>query len=401
MARAGKARGPSGRGTPAFRFVLLVGILSLFADMVYEGAHSVNGQYLRHLGASAAAVGTVAGLGELAAYGLRFLSGRWVDRTRLYWPTTIAGYTINLLAVPAVALAGHWLAAAALMVLERTGKAIRNPPRDAILSHAAHQVGEGWAWGIHEALDETGAALGPLLVAGLLWIHSGYRLAYAILLLPAIVSLVLLLWARRMNPRPEHLEPAALHRQPGRFTARYWTFAAAGALVGFGFADFSLMAYHIDRTGVLAAPLVPLLYAMANGLNAGSALGAGRAFDAWGPRILAGAILVPIASAPLVFLGGADLVLAGLVLWAFGVTVQQTLFKALLNRIVPANRRAFGFGTFDGIWGVASFLGGVALGLLYDVGRVWLVAVSVAVQALAVPLVWAAVWGLRARPSPS
>jgi hypothetical protein len=368
--------------------VVAVGVMSLFADMTYEGARGVNGQFLNSLGATALIVSTVAGLGELAGYGLRFLSGRWADRTHAYWPIAIFGYVVNLLAVPALALTHHWPAAAALMLLERTGKAIRNPPRDAMLSHAAHGVGAGWAFGLHEALDETGAALGPLLVALVLWLRRGYHVAFAVLLAPALVSLALLLVARRLNPRPRDLESASHAVAVRGFGRRYWLFAAAGALTAAGFADFSLMAYHLARHDVLTEASIPLLYALANGLNAAASLGLGRAFDSWGPHVLSVAILLPLASAPLVFLGAAPAILVGIVLWSVGVTVQQSLFKAMLTTLVSVDRRATGFGTFDGLWGLASFGGSVLLGYLYGVSLAWLVAASVTLQVLAVPGVW-------------
>jgi MFS family permease len=386
---------PGRRGTAAFRFVIVVGVLSLFADMVYEGAHSINGQFLRSLGASAFIVGAVAGGGELAAYGLRFFSGALADRTRAYWPITIFGYAVNLLAVPALALTDHWLPAAGLMLLERTGKAIRNPARDAILSHAARRVGVGWAWGIHEAMDETGAALGPLVVAGILFLHGGFRFAYAILLVPAVVSLAILLYARRMNPHPQDLEPARLHAGASGFGPGFWFLTLGAILVAVGFADFSLIAYHLGKGHVVAEPVIPLLYAAANGINAGAALGLGRAFDKLGPWVLGVAMLIPIASAPLLFSASSTAVFVGILLWALGVTVQQSLFKALLSRILPARRRASGFGTFDGLWGVASFGGGLLLGWLYDRDVGLVVAASIGLLVLAVPVVWLALYRAR------
>jgi hypothetical protein len=372
----------------ALRFVILIGLVSLFADVAYEGAHGINGQFLESLGASATVVGAVAGLGELFAYGLRFFSGRWADRTRAYWPIAILGYCINLLAVPAMALAGHPLVAAALILLERAGKAIRNPARDAMLSHASHRVGPGWAFGLHEALDETGAALGPLAAAAILALHGGFRLAYGALLVPALLALGLLLRARKTNPRPTELEPASPAGSLA-FDRRFWLFVAGGACVGAGFADFSLVAFRLTRDGLFATAAIPALYALANALNAGGSLALGRAFDRHGPALLALAIVPPVASTPLLFLGSAPLVVAGIVLWALGVTVQQGLFKAMLARLAPADRRAIAFGTFDGVWGVASFGGGLLLGALYDRGVGGLVIASVALQLLAVPFVLA------------
>ncbi|MHB8633297.1 MAG: MFS transporter [Thermoplasmatota archaeon] len=378
----------SDRRQKALRFVVTIGVLSLFADIVYEGAHSVNGQFLQSLGASAFVVGGVAGLGELAAYGLRFVSGRWADRTRSYWGLVIFGYVVNLLAVPLTGLAGNWPLAAAFMLLERAGKAIRNPARDALFSHAAKTVGTGWAWGIHEALDETGAALGPALVAGVLWLRGGFHLVYGILLLPAIVSLSVLAYARRTNPRPTDLEPASPHAGGRGFSRRFWLFVAVGALVGAGFADFSLIAFHLAKTNALGNASIPLLYGMANAVNAVASLGLGRAFDRQGPSVLGATILIPALSAPLVFSRTPALIVTGIVLWGLSVTVQQGLFKAMLTRLLPAHRRATGFGTFDGAWGVASFAGGLLLGWLYDVNVGLLIVVSTTLLLVAAPVTW-------------
>src|SRR5665213_1034307 len=140
--------------TAALKFVVLIGILSFFADFTYEGSRSILGPYLASFAASATVVGFVARFGELAGYGLRLVSGRWADRTQAFWPIAIFGYFVQLLSVPALALAGNWPTAAALIILERVGKAIRNPPRDAMLSHAGKEIGFGWAFGMHEALDQ-------------------------------------------------------------------------------------------------------------------------------------------------------------------------------------------------------------------------------------------------------
>ena len=150
------------RKPAALKFVLTIGILSFFADFTYEGARSILGPYLALLSASATVVGIVAGFGELAGYGLRLVSGRWADRTGAFWPIAIFGYFVQLLSVPALALAGNWPTAAALIILERIGKATRNPPRDAMLSHAGSEIGFGWTFGMHEAMDQFGALFGPL-----------------------------------------------------------------------------------------------------------------------------------------------------------------------------------------------------------------------------------------------
>jgi hypothetical protein len=159
----------------ALKFVLLLGVVSLFADMTYEGARSVTGPFLASLGASGTVVGIVAGFGELLGYGLRLVSGYLSDRSRKYWTITLFGYVLNLLSVPLLALVGNWEIAALLMMTERTGKAIRNPTRDAMLSHATKRIGRGWGFGLHEAMDQTGALVGPLIFATVLYFKGRGR----------------------------------------------------------------------------------------------------------------------------------------------------------------------------------------------------------------------------------
>jgi MFS-type transporter involved in bile tolerance (Atg22 family) len=127
------------------------------------------------LGATGTIVGIVAGFGELAGYVLRLPAGYISDRTRGYWTITILGYVINMLAVPLLALAGRWEIAALFIVAERIGKGIRNPVRDAMLSHATQEVGRGWGFGLHEAMDQIGAMIGPLIVAAVLYFKGTYQ----------------------------------------------------------------------------------------------------------------------------------------------------------------------------------------------------------------------------------
>ena len=200
------------RASPALRFVLLVGVMSFFADFTYEGSRSIIGQYLGILGAGALAIAVVTGFGEFLGYALRLFSGRGADRTGRYWPITISGYVLQMSVVPLLALAGSWQLAAILIILERVGRAIRNPPRDAMLSHAANEIGYGWGFGLHEALDQFGALFGPLAVALVLSLSQhDYKLTFAALALPALVMWALLAAARLRYPRPQDLEPITDH----------------------------------------------------------------------------------------------------------------------------------------------------------------------------------------------
>src|SRR5437016_5069034 len=215
----------------AFRFVLIIGIVNFFADMTYEGARSIVGPFLGSLGASAAIVGFVAGFGELVGYGLRSVSGYFADKTHRYWAVTFVGYAINMLAVPALALAGNWPLAAALVIAERTGRAIRRPAVEAMLSHAGKSIGQGWVFGLNEALDQTGATLGPLITAWVLYRRGGYHHAFAVLLVSALLCLAVLFVAWFLHRRPHEMEESAQPSSSRRFPKSYWLYLAAGGLI--------------------------------------------------------------------------------------------------------------------------------------------------------------------------
>ncbi len=381
----------------ALTFVVLMGVVSLFADMTYEGARSLHGQFLKVLGASAAAVGVAAGAGEFLGYGIRFVSGYLADRSRRYWLITLLGYAINLLAIPAMALAGRWELAIALLFLERIGKGIRNPARDAMLSYATSQTGRGMGYGLHEAMDQIGAITGPLVVAGVLWLRIGtrtdvaaYQSAYALLLFPALAALAILVVSRFLFPRPSDLESKTPKIATKGFSRQYRLYLVAVACFAAGFADFALMAYHFKAIKIASDQWIPIFYALAMGVDAIAALILGRLYDKIGPRVLLVVFLLAAFFAPLVFLGSLPFALLGLALWGIGMGTQESVMRAVVADLVPRERRALGFGLFHTGYGLAWFLGSALLGVLYDQSRIALVAFSVLIQLCAIPVLLAA-----------
>ncbi len=358
---------------PAMIFVVLFGVVSLFSDMTHEGARSVMGPFLALLGANATVVGIIAGFGELVGYVLRLPSGYFTDRTGRYWTVTIIGYIINMLAVPILALAGSWEVAALLIILERAGKAIRNPARDAMLSHATLDVGRGWGFGIHEAMDQIGAMLGPLIVAAVLFFKGTYRTAFATLLVPALLTLGVLLMAQMLYPRPRDLEPTATEIETKGFPRVYWVYLAAMALNAAGYADFPLIAYHFQKASTVSAEWIPVFYAIAMGVDAAAALLFGRFFDRRGIPILIVAVLISVSFAPLVFLGGFYVSLIGMALWGVGMGAQESIMRAAVAGMVPANKRATAYGIFNTGYGVFWFMGSALLGIFYDLSLLFVI----------------------------
>jgi MFS family permease len=371
----------------ALRFVLLIGIMSFFADFTYEASRSIIGPYLALLGASAVAVAVITGFGELLGYGLRVVSGNLSDKTKQFWPITIFGYLIQMASVPLLALAGSWQLAAILIILERVGKAIRNPPRDVMLSHAAQEVGGyGWAFGIHEALDQFGALFGPLVVAAVLALRGNYRLAFAVLLVPALIMLSLLAVARLTYPHPEEMETHPPNVNARGLPSVFWIYLAGAVLVAAGFADFPFLAYHLEHLSVVPSALIPVFYAVAMGVSGTGSLLFGRLFDRFGVAVLLPLTILSALYVPLVFLGNFWVALIGVALWGLGMGVHESIIPAAVAHMVSVERRASAYGLFTTGYGVFWFLGSVVIGILYSVSLPILIVFGVVAELAAIPL---------------
>jgi MFS family permease len=373
-------------GSSAFKFVLIMGLVNLFADTTYEGGASINGQFLGSLGASAAAVGIVAGVGEFLGYTLRSVSGYIADRTGRYWPITFTGYAINLLAVPAMALAPAWQVAGLLVLTERVGRAFRKPTVEAMLSYSTGKHGRGWVYAVNTAMDETGATLGPLLVALVLFGGSGFRTSYALLLISSGLALASLVAARLVFPVPSRLEaggPATAHATG--FTKAYGWYTAAGAFFAAGLMSFELVAFHLSRSGAVPDRWLPIFLAISTAGAVAASLILGRAFDRFGIAAVVVAVLLAAAFSPLVFFGGFWVALAGLGLWGIGYATQDTLLKALIASVLPERRRNLAFGLFYLGYGGGWLVGSVTTGLLYDRSRLALVIFAIAAQLASLP----------------
>lgn len=385
----------------ALRFVVLIGVCSLFVDMTYEGARGINGSYLAKLGASGLTVGLVAGLGECIGYVLRLFTGIAADRTRRYWTFVFVGCALNVLAVPLIAWTVGWPAAAALMIAERVGKSIRTPARDVVLSEGTKVIGHGFGFGLHEALDQIGAVLGPLLVIAAMGAREDFRAGYAVLSLPAVLTMLcaFLAWLDR-PPAPAPLTAPTLDAtgtNSKTLPRSYWLAVGSAAAVAAGYADFPLIAYHFELTRTFEPRQIPALYAIAMGVDAVAALILGRLFDRKGPGVLVGAVLLSAGFAPCVFLGGIPGGILGMVLWGIGMGAQESILRATIASLIPARRRGTAFGIFNAAYGLSWFMGSALLGALYDRSLPAVTTLSVAFQLLALPTLFL----LARRPRPS
>jgi MFS family permease len=380
-------------------------MVAMLADVVYEGARSVAGPFLATLGATGVVVGVVTGAGEAAALGLRLATGPLVDRTGRPWRWTVAGYAMTVVSVPLLALAGPLWTASGLLIAERTGKAVRSPAKDSLLAGASTGIGRGRAFAVHEALDQIGAFAGPLLVAGAVAVTGGFRAGFAVLALPGAVVLVLLAWLVRRVPDPSVYEtgphgtgphgtgphgtgphgtgphaPATARAGGVRLPAAFWTYAAFTALTMLAYPTFGLLGYHLATRHVVPAAAVPLVYALAMGVDAVAALAIGPLYDRYGRRVLV-VLPVLVAAVPaLAFAGTLPAVLAGAVVWGAAMGVQESTMRAAVAELVPPARRGTAYGVFGAVYGLAWFAGSTALGAFYDRSVPATVAAVVTVQ---------------------
>ena len=369
-------------------FIVLLGIVSLFGDVTYEGARSVIGPYLATLGASASIVGLISGIGEFSGYALRLASGYFADRTKAYWLFTFIGYGL-LVSIPLLAFAGYWQLAAVLIILERMGKAIRSPARDTMLSYATKEVGRGWGFAVHEALDQIGAIIGPIVFSVVLLSHAGYREGFTMLWIPALLSVTILAMARKKVPSPRKLEtPGEESKQhvKGKLPRVFWLYTIFSLFSVAGFANFQLISYHLKVQAIVPDARIPIIYAVAMGVDAVAALLAGKTYDRIGLESL---LAVPLLTLPIPFLAFSydyKMVLTGMVLWGVVMGIQETIMRAAIADITPVERRGFAYGIFNTVYGASWFLGSALIGLLYEHSINHLIMFVVAMELISIPL---------------
>jgi MFS family permease len=384
-----RRRLPFDFASTAFTFVLMMGVVNLFSDMTYEGGGSINGQYMALLGATALAISITAGLGEFLGYVLRPVAGYIADKTGRYWTITFVGYTINLLAVPAMVFAGNWPIAAVFILLERIGRAIRKPTVEAMLSYTTAKHGKGWVYGVNTALDEIGATLGPLLIALVLFHKGSYQTGYALLFISSVLALVSLVVARKAYPTPVRLEKARTTRSGG-YSRSYWLYMMAGTCFAAGMMSYELLSFHLLTTKTIAVNSIPLLLAFGTGSGVVANLVLGKLYDRFElPTVLCAVFLSALFS-PLVFFGGFYGLLVGVVLLGIAYATEDTLITAIIAGVLPEGKRSLAFGLFYLGYGGGWLAGSIVTGILYGRSLHYLVVFLMTAQVLSLPVFFVA-----------
>lgn len=402
----------------AWRVVVSFGVASLAADMVYEGARSLYGPLLASLGATAAVVGLVTGAGEAMALVLRLVFGPLADRSGRYWALTLAGYGLTAVAVPLLAVTpflpsgqggaaaggAGLLLASVLILLERSGKAVRSPSKSALLAHVAGAVGRGRGFGVHKALDQLGAFAGPLVVAAVVAATGALWPALLVLVVPGAATMAVLLVIRARVPDPSVYDSTTdapgsavrAARPPLRGWLRdalgadlppeFFRYAIAAGLMTGGLLTFGIVGYHLTVSRLVPVAAVPVVYAGAMLAEAVAALGVGWAYDRISTRVLY-AVPVLVALVPgLALSSQLGTALAGVLVWGLAFGVQDSTVKAIVADLVAPSRRATAYGVFAGIEGVMAVVGGAGAGWLYERSLTTLVVVVAAAQVVALGL---------------
>lgn len=375
----------------ALSFVVSIGLGNLFADMTYEGGASINGQFLETLGATALIVSVASGTGEFLGYLLRPLAGYLADRTGRYWIVMLLGYSINVLAVPALFFVGSWQAAVVFILLERIGRAIRKPPTEALLSYTAGKLGRGRAFALNTALDETGAALGPFVASAILFLGGNYRTAYALFLISAVLAMTAFISARIRYPAPARFEQVPLEHGK-KFSRAYWILMVAGILFGAGFISYELIPFHLAATGKIDLRLIPALLGFSTACAVLTNLIFSKVYDQKPVRTVVSAVAISAFFAPLIFIAGTPFLFVAMVVWGISYATQDTLLSATIAGMLPSKKRGQAFGLFYIGYGGGTLLGSLASGWLYTQQVSFAAAFAFGVQILSIPFF---VWALR------
>ncbi|MGQ4890880.1 MAG: MFS transporter [Candidatus Njordarchaeia archaeon] len=391
--------------------VISFGLISLFGDIIYEGARSIIPSYLELLAAPALIVGFAIGLGEFLGYALRLISGYVADTTRAYWTLTIVGYLL-VVSIPLLAFTSNWQLAILLVITERIAKAIRTPARDTLLSVTTKGIGRGKAFGLHELLDQAGATLGPIIVAGSMYYASlqgsprvdQIRFSFSILFIPYIIlAIVLLSGYLKMNkPTKTALQDSKKERKEEKLTPTYYYYTFAVMLNTAGLFPIYLILYEATKFFNQILWLIPLLYLLVQGVDAVFAPISGTAYDKYGrktlmipfilsifPTIIIASSMTPI---PNLTLEPITAIISATIIFGIILGMQESIYRAAVADLTGISKRGLGYGIFSTAYGLGFVIAGTTIGYLLDLSLVnpnamiYATIYTITLQALAITL---------------
>ncbi|MEF3254837.1 MAG: MFS transporter [Deferribacterales bacterium] len=384
----------------AYQLIILLGFVSLFGDIIYEGARGVSGQYLQVLGVNATRVGLIVGVGEFAGYLFRLISGYFADKTKSYWFFTILGYLL-LLSIPLISLTDSWQIVAILTIVERVGKGIRTPARDTIVSHASKQIGSGLTFGISEFIDQIGSIIGPLIFTYVLYnitsnnLISSYQKGFSITLLPYLILLIILLITYKEFKNSEELENRlSLQPRKDKLPSIFHIYTIFTFITTSGFISFSIIGFHLKKYNIISDHYIPLLYALAVGaIDAITGLTIGKYYDILNKKStnrLSGInllLIIPISTiitSLFVFNFNIYIILIGIIFFGITLGLQEVILKAIVSDIIHIDKRSTAYGILNISTGTACFFGATLSGYLYDISITFLIVFLIITQLVSI-----------------
>lgn len=348
--------------------ILLFGIVSMFGDIIYEGARGSLPSFLKFLGASATIVGITFGISEFLGYALRLVSGVLADTTRAYWAFYFIGYGL-IISIPILGFVNVWYIAIILIVIERLAKAFRSPARDTLISFASKDVGAGKAFGLHELLDQVGAIIGPGIVASILYFTgNNYSKAYVSMFFPYIILLLFVFYVYKslrgkiiIYKEKHSLKFSSLPRG-------FWFYILAVSINTMGLIHISLILYVASK---LHAPyFVTILYLIMQAVDAVSAPISGYIYDKYGRGILIFPFILSVIPSILTVLGRQYHILLSIILFGIIYGMQESIYRAAISDLISMDIRGTAYGIFNTMYGLGFLFGGAVYGILIEMSLV-------------------------------
>jgi MFS family permease len=352
--------------------VVALGLVSFFTDVSTEMLVPVMPLFITAtLGASVASLGLIEGIAECTASTLRLVAGRLSDRIGRRKPFLVVGYGVSGVCKTLMAFAGSWPVMLGFRFGDRVGKALRNPPRDAIIADSTADADLGRAFGLHRAMDTAGAAVGPLVAWWLLGRWSalgaaGYRRIFLVSAAPAVLAvavLVLLVHA----PRLAAVKARAAAPGATPLGEKFRRFIGADVLFQLGNSSNAFLLLRAQQVG-WSAGSVALVYLAYNVLYAALALPFGGLSDKVGrrPLLLAGYLLYALAYGIAAFAPTRTGTLTAFLVLAVHSAVLEGQSRSLIADLVPRERRATAYGAYAAAVGLALLPASIAAGLLWE-----------------------------------
>lgn len=376
----------------AYTAILLMGIVSMLGDIVYESGRGIAPDYLYFLGASAFIVGITSGIGELVGYGMRLVSGPVADKTHAYWLFIFLGYGL-IISIPLLGFTNSIPVVALLVIGERLGKALRSPSRDAVVSVVSKGIGSGKAFGLHEFIDQLGAIVGPAFL-GFVMLRTGNDFGFSFkMLFPfyVLMMIVLYLTYNRVKDTVEEIRGQGSSSE-GKLGDSFWRYSVAVLLNTVGLMPIALILYNGARILETSEQLwlVPFLYVIVQLIDAPMALVSGYIYDKIGTKLLVVPFLLSVLPFMFQFISGLTGIILACISYGLVLGMQESTYRAAISDMVPLGRRGSAYGYFNVLLGVGTFISGTAFGYMLDAGVSQLVILGfvLASQICAIILLW-------------